>query len=165
MGKRSNFERRKNDFYPTPYEAVLPLLPFLKEQTSYIEPCVGKGDLISHLTQHQHHCVRCSDLPTDATTAQYDLNGADCFITNPPWTRELLHPMIDNLRQQLPTWLLFDASWMHTKQARPYLFYCEKIVSIGRVKWISGSPHIGKDDSCWYLFVNNRVQTQFYGRK
>jgi len=164
MGKRSNFERRKNDFYPTPYEAVLPLLPFLKDQTSFIEPCVGKGDLIEHLAKHQHHCTDCSDLPTDATIAQFDTDSTDCFITNPPWTRHILHPMIDNLRQQLPTWLLFDASWMHTKQSIPYMPYCEKIVSIGRVKWIPESMHSGKDDSCWYLFVKDRVQTKFYGR-
>jgi hypothetical protein len=30
MGKRSNFERRPADFYPTPKAAVLPLIPFLR---------------------------------------------------------------------------------------------------------------------------------------
>jgi hypothetical protein len=30
MGKRSNFERREADFYPTPRAAVLPLIPFLR---------------------------------------------------------------------------------------------------------------------------------------
>src|SRR3981189_1858036 len=29
MGKRSNFERREADFYPTPRAAVLPLIPHL----------------------------------------------------------------------------------------------------------------------------------------
>ena len=29
MGKRSDFERIPRDFYPTPYKAVLPLLPHL----------------------------------------------------------------------------------------------------------------------------------------
>ena len=164
MGKRSNFERRKNDFYPTPYEAILPLLQHLQPGTRYIEPCVGAHDLCNHLSLHNHVCIASYDLPTDATTQQYNLSGAGVFITNPPWTRQLLHPMIDNLRQQLPTWLLFDASWMHTKQAGPYLPYCEKIVSIGRVKWIPESTHSGKDDSSWYLFVNERTRTKFYGR-
>ena len=31
MGKRSNFERNPRDFYPTPKEAVIPLLPHLPE--------------------------------------------------------------------------------------------------------------------------------------
>ena len=30
MGKRSNFERREADFYPTPRAAVVPLIPFLR---------------------------------------------------------------------------------------------------------------------------------------
>jgi hypothetical protein len=30
MGKRSNFERREADFYPTPRTAVLPLIPYLR---------------------------------------------------------------------------------------------------------------------------------------
>ena len=30
MGKRSNFERREADFYPTPRGAVLPLIPYLR---------------------------------------------------------------------------------------------------------------------------------------
>jgi hypothetical protein len=30
MGKRSNFERREADFYPTPRAAVLPLIPYLR---------------------------------------------------------------------------------------------------------------------------------------
>jgi hypothetical protein len=29
MGKRSNFERREADFYPTPRAAVVPLIPYL----------------------------------------------------------------------------------------------------------------------------------------
>ena len=30
MGKRSSFERREADFYPTPKAAVLPLIPYLR---------------------------------------------------------------------------------------------------------------------------------------
>ena len=30
MGKRSDFERRPADFYPTPAKAVVPLVPFLR---------------------------------------------------------------------------------------------------------------------------------------
>jgi hypothetical protein len=30
MGKRSNFERRERDFYPRPFEAVPPLIPYLR---------------------------------------------------------------------------------------------------------------------------------------
>lgn len=164
MGKRSDFARRKNDFYPTPYEAVVPLLSHLLPGCSFIEPCVGEGDLSKHLKKHYHHEAASYDLPDDVTTKQYDTESVDYFITNPPWTRSILHPAIDNLRKQLPTWLLFDAGWMHTKQAAPYLPFCRTIVTVGRVKWIPDSKWGSLDDSCWYLFVNEKTPTTFYGK-
>lgn len=168
MGKRSNFPRRKNDDYPTPYEAVVPLLPFLSPWTKFYEPCAGEGLLCNHLMKHDHVMWGYSDVEFDATTFDYSAYpGFDCFITNPPWTRELLHPIILNLCKQAPTWLLFDADWMHTKQAAPYLRHCLRIVSVGRVKWIPDSPYYGKDNACWYLFVFNEDDprdTTFVGK-
>ncbi len=42
---------------------------------------------------------------------------------------------------------------------------CERIVSVGRVKWIAGSPHTGKDNCAWYLFNPYPVAvTAFYPR-
>ena len=43
MGKRSEFERHKNNFYPTPESAVLPLLPHLPPECEFEEPCAGNG--------------------------------------------------------------------------------------------------------------------------
>jgi hypothetical protein len=95
--------------------------------------------------------------------------GCDVCITNPPWNRKILHPLIENLSAQLPTWLLFDADWIHTKQSIPYLPKLKKVVSIGRVKWIEGSKSVGKDNCCWYLFDDNDYGTngkpiRFFGR-
>jgi len=165
VSKRSSkFERSGKDFYPTPYEAVIPLfrhLPFRK--ATYYEPCVGTGHLIKHLSEHAI-CVGHSDLfhynddnmwsaLKNACTTQYE-TGADYFITNPPWDRKLLHPIIENLSNQKPTWLLFDADWMHTKQAIPYLKRCTLIVSVGRVKWFPESKMTGFDNVCWYKFAH-----------
>ena len=99
----------------------------------------------------------------------FDIENADTnvdfFITNPPWSRDVLHPLIMHLSSIRPTWLLFDADWMHTKQAAPYLLYCKKIVSVGRVKWIPDSPHTGKDNCCWLLFDSPTGRpTAFYGQ-
>lgn len=173
MGKRSNFERVERDYYPTPYEAVVPLLEHLPPETRFMEPCAGNGILVEHLEFHGHTCVRASDIePREnwiKTEDVFDVKAmpnAQCFITNPPWDRSILHPLIDHLSIQAPTWLLFDADWMHTKQAAPYMDRCEAIVSVGRVKWIEGSKMTGKDNCCWYLFTdvpNNH--TEFYGRK
>ena len=173
MSKRARqFERRKNDAYDTPYSAVVPLLDHLPTRVCFIEPCAGDGAIVRHLTQHGHHCVEAFDVEPrddnvghgDALTATADPD-ADMFITNPPWTRELLHPMIVHLSAQLPTWLLFDADWAHTRQAVPYLKLCHKIVSVGRVKWIPDSPFTGKDNCAWYLFdAWQFAETVFIGR-
>ena len=91
---------------------------------------------------------------------------SDYIITNPPWNRKILHPMIDHFSDLRPTWLLFDSDWMHTKQSIPYLKMLKKVVSIGRVKWIEGSTSVGKDNCCWYLFENTfKFDTiEFWGR-
>jgi hypothetical protein len=172
MGKRSSFERKPRDFYPTPMEAVVPLLPHLHQRTFFDEPCCGNGDLIRHIEMHGHRCVGSSDIESNPCygAAVDALSLGRCqsqmFITNPPWTRSILHPMIEHLAGLAPTWLLIDADWAHTKQATPFLAYCHKVVAIGRVKWIPGSSMTGKDNCCWYLFDRRGRWhgTHFFGR-
>lgn len=152
MSKRSHtFARRKQDAYYTPYEAVIPLLPHLPYQAQFTEPCAGDGRLVRHLERHGHKCVYWSDISEgrDALKSFYPLG--EYIITNPPWTRTILHPMIEHFAQQHPTWLLFDADWAHTKQAAPYLVNCRKIVSVGRVSWMENGTS-GLDNCAWYLF-------------
>jgi outer membrane protein assembly factor BamA len=95
-----------------------------------------------------------------------DINNADLIITNPPWDRPPLHQIIQRCSTLAPTWLLFDADWMHTRQAAPFLSMCQEIVSVGRVKWIEGSNMPGKYNCCWYLFdANFRGIPKFYGKQ
>ena len=86
------------------------------------------------------------------------------IITNPPWSRPVLHQLIDHLRQLCPTWLLFDANWAHTQQAAAHLRFCSRIVSVGRVKWIEGTAMTGKDDAAWFRFEAFECQTMFVGK-
>ena len=171
MGKRSEFRRRKNDLYPTPEDAFRPLIPFLPQHDfTFWEPCAGDGRLVKFtegLTNGKSIGASDCDPQVDWVEKKDALDSTipenvDLIITNPPWTRWLLHPMILHFTKQAPTWLLFDADWMHKKQATPYLPMCSKIVSIGRVKWIEGSKHTGKDNSCWYLFDKDTTKTEFY---
>lgn len=159
MGKRSEFERIPKDFYRTiDPRAVEPLKGFLIGGCNYYEPCCGQGDLMVMLDNVGFSCVGASDISTgvDALSLTVDdLNGAELIITNPPWSRDILHPLIDHLSNLLPTVLLFDADWAHTKQARPYLKYCHGIISVGRLKWIEGTTMSGKDNCAWYCFDRN----------
>jgi hypothetical protein len=161
MGKRSNFERRQHDFYPTPASAVSILLASLGPSKTFVEPCAGDGRLADMLEIAGHTCTYACDIeprrPDIRCLDAFDLTEihclfADMIITNPPWSRELLHPMIMHFIELRPTWLLFDADWAYTKQAKPYLQHCVEIVPVGRVKWIENSPYTGKENCAWYLF-------------
>lgn len=171
MGRRSDFQRRPQDKYYTPEKAVLPLLPHLDPNTTFIEPCAGDGRLVRHLEKHGHICLDAFDIAPEHDSVEQDdalavvwPGAGDVVVTNPPWTRPLLHAIIEHWRAQMPTWLLFDAEWAHTVQAAPFLPYCHKIVSVGRVKWIEDSPHQGKDSCAWYLFGSFAADTVFFGR-
>lgn len=168
MGKRSNFVRRKHDAYDTPYSAVVPLLPHLHGVSSFAEPCAGQGYLVGHLQRNGYRCAYEGDIQQgyDALEYQFDRDGVfDAIITNPPWSRVLLHPMITLFQRIAPTWLLFDAGWAFTQQAAPFLQNCSHIVTVGRVKWIEGSKHTGLDDAAWYRFHNQHNEgPRFIGK-
>ena len=171
MGKRSDFERKPRDFYPTPFKAVVPLLMRLDTGVRFCEPCAGDGALIDILNKQGHYCAAAWDIKpmredVDERNVLHRIIGnIDCFITNPPWDRRTLHPLITHLADQYPTWLLFDADWAHTVQSIPYMDRCREIVSVGRVKWIPNSKMTGKDNCAWYLFDKpSRKPTEFWGR-
>lgn len=165
MGKRSGFERRKNDDYPTwDARAYPPLLAQLAAGTRFVEPCAGGMILADRLVAAGHVCALAYDIEPkrgdvqreDALTFKPSV-PFDCFITNPPWTRELLHPLIWHLIEMAPVYLLFDADWKYTKQARPLMAHCHDIFPVGRLKWIPDSEHDGKDNCAWYLFRREPV--------
>ena len=166
MGKRSNFERREADFYPTPRAAVVPLIPRLRGIRTFAEPCAGEGDLIRHLESFGLRCVFAGDLRTGQDALDCDDYGAvDAIITNPRYTRQLMHRLIAQFQCIAPTWLLLDCDWAATKQAAPYMPHCSDIVTIGRVKWIEGSKYTGKDNHAWYRFdIRHKNGPVFHGR-
>ena len=179
MSKRSYFKRKASDLYRTPESPVLPLLPHIGDVRRYAEPCAANGQLVDWLAKYgkdAHYIgdkvvgrgdvVQCDAL--EWVVKDRPLRPITHIITNPPWDRKILHPMIEHFASMRPTWLLFDADWAHTKQSSEYMKYCQKIVSVGRVKWIPDSKMTGKDNCAWYLFDNTIGGrggcTQFYGR-
>lgn len=182
MGKRSDFTRHKGDFYrTTDPRAVAALRPFIAPGTAYCEPCAGEGDLFQLLydilaarptalydivPQVNERCPVV--IGKDALTLTCDdLFGADCIITNPPWTRTILHPLIVHLSSLAPTWLLFDSDWSQTKQSAPYMRLCTDIVAVGRLRWMQGTKHDGKDNASWFRFCAAEAPavTRFHGRR
>jgi hypothetical protein len=166
VGKRSSFERREADFYPTPRAAVLPLVPYLHGIRSFAEPCAGDGALVRHLQSLGLRCVYQGDIRTGQDALALDHYGdVDAIITNPPYTRELMHRLIAHFQRIATTWLLLELDWAATKQAAPYMPTCSDIVTIGRVKWIDGSKYTGKDNYGWFRFdTQHRAGPVFHGR-
>lgn len=138
----------------------MPLLAHLPYGCTFVEPCAANGQLIDWLEEAGHSCVFACDIEPEradvhamsALSIRYI--AADYFITNPPWTREALHPIIFHLSDLKPTWLLIDADWMHNVTAPVPMLVdrCVMVIPIGRLKWIPGSANSGKDNCIWALF-------------
>jgi hypothetical protein len=154
MGKRSAFARIDKDHYDTPEKAVAPLLPWLQPQTHFIEPCYGEGALAGRLRAAGHRFAGGFDLPIDARVHNYRITDGEIFVTNPPyWGRPAdLHPLIENLSNQAPTWLLMSADWLFNLGSAPLMSRLRRIIAVGRVKWIPGSLFSSKDNVAWLLF-------------
>jgi hypothetical protein len=110
------------------------------------------------------------DFPDDARSHRYDVEPEALFISNPPfWGRPPdLHPLIVNLSDQAPTWLLMPGDWLFNRSSAPLMPRLRRIVAIGRVKWIEGSPFTGKDNCAWMLFdrpADERTEIVFIGRE
>ena len=169
MGKRSNFERREADFYPTPRAAVLPSdpVPARYGHQDLCRTCAGEGDLVRHaLESFGLACAYQGDIRTGQDALGINHYGAaDAIITNPPYTRDLMHRLIEHFQRIAPTWLLLETDWVSTLQAVPYLPHCPDIVTIGRLKWIEGSKHTGKDNHAWFRFdASHRGATAIHRR-
>jgi hypothetical protein len=168
MGKRSNFKRRPMDAYQTiDPRAVQVLLPFIWHIGCFAEPCAGDGHLVRQLREAGKHCLSATDIKTGTDARSIDNFGmAQAIITNPPWSRDILHELIVHFRRYRETWLLLDSDWMHNVSSAPYLDSCSHIVSVGRLKWEEGSKHGGKDNCCWYRFwMHHRGGPHFYQRQ
>lgn len=166
MGKRSSFDRIPQDAYQTiDPKAVRRLYRHLHGVRTFSEPCAGEGRLIRDLEARGLKCVHSNDIKNnvDALTLR-DFGGADAIITNPPWSREILHPMIRHFQRFAPTFLLFDSDWAFTGQASRLLDQCSHIITVGRLVWIEGTNMAGKDNVAWFRFdAKHRGGPQFIG--
>jgi hypothetical protein len=175
MSKRTSMDKIPKDFYPTTDPNALTAdFRRLIAGKSYGEPCCGNGDLIN-LIGDLSYCEWASDSEVRPKGVQQDamdltegdLRMCDLIITNPPFTRKVLLPMIDHLISLKPTWLLLPADMMHNKYFGSYMDKCCIVASIGRLKWFVDSPHTSTDNFAWYYWTKNPVNmrmTQFYGR-
>jgi hypothetical protein len=173
MSKRTNFDKIPKDFYPTfDKSALVPAFVNDISEKTYAEPCCGEGDLVNLLSRIAV-CKWQSDLENrgygvvkDAMEVSIsDIADVDMIITNPPYTKSIVLPMIDHFTALKPTWLLLPADWMHNIYFKPYLGKCSKIISIGRMSWMRNTKMKSTENYCWYFWEDmENKNTTFIGR-
>ena len=96
--------------------------------------------------------------------------GIDAIISNPPWLNtsasgHQLDRFINKLCvAEVPVIMLLNGnilnnkSFWHTKvPGRALGDLCYQILPVGRMKWIEGSAHSGKEDCSWFFFHKNNA--------
>ena len=159
------------DFWATPEVAVLPLIQYLLPGTSFIEPCAGDGALRDALVARGFPCARAIDIEPrgpgidKCDALDVDIVGATVVITNPPYSEDLVVPLINHwIRsgepdEEIEVWLLIPLDWIANLWFAPFAPHVRKIVPIGRVKWIADSPSSGYENYAWVWF--ERGETSF----
>ena len=66
MGKRSDFERKPRDFYPTPFAAVEPLITHLPQGFHLLNHVLVMEQLCRHLEYFGGTCMWASDIEPQA---------------------------------------------------------------------------------------------------
>ena len=169
MSKRTpGLPQRPRGFWPTPREAVVPLIPYLPPRARYGEPCAGDGQLIRNLADlwPAGRLTWASDIQPEGpgiealAVADIDADRAgdvDLWITNPPWSvggkrGDPALSIIKRLAGIAPTWALLPWDFAANVYFGGVAAWCSDIVPIGRVKWIPDSPSAGVDNCAWYRF-------------
>ena len=133
---------------------MLPLIPYLHGGIqTFAEPCCGDGDLVRHLESFGLACVYAGDIqhrPGCACARRLRRVRRDHYQS--ALSRDVMHRLIDALPAHRADVAAAGRGLEQTRQAAPFLPHCSDIVTIGRVKWIEGSKHTGKDNFPWYRF-------------
>ncbi|MEM7528863.1 MAG: class I SAM-dependent methyltransferase [Pseudomonadota bacterium] len=174
MTKRAHqkYKKHTRDYYVSPSWVARPLAPFLERDyvRNFVEPCAGNGALCKALHELGFTLVSAFDIEPMAPgiervdalrLTKEDFDGADAIITNPPWNRAIMHPLIAHMVQFRPTWLLFDANWPNTQQSAELMRHCSDIVPIGRVSWMHNGKG-GFDDAVWGRFQRAETATTLH---
>jgi len=80
-------QRKKSDFYQTPYSITGQLLEVEKFENSILEPCCGKGAIVDILSKHYPpDYIDCFDISNGYDFLKFDKGLYHNIITNPPFS-------------------------------------------------------------------------------
>ena len=160
--RQSRFEKKARSAYDTiDPRAVAALRPHIRHLTRFIEPCAGKGDLVSQLQAIGLECIDQFDIAPraegirqqDALEWQGPLFNRPAIITNPPFYWPLVGDLIRHwVLQADSVWVLLPANFAHRATRADLMRSCRAIVSIGQLRWEPGSKHKSVDLFAWFDF-------------
>lgn len=143
------------NWHPTPRAALEPLLPLLEPGTEFVEPCAGDGRLIEMLEEAGHRCIWAIDVePRGGNPLIECADATRCategltIITNPPFERRLLDPLLAHWLGRSPLWLLLPADMICNIWTIPLTRRVDRIVPLGRVSWMDNGTG-GFENYAW----------------
>lgn len=86
--KQPPMKQGSPDDFQTPKEALLPLIPYLKQDWKIWECAEGKGNLVNGLIEKGFEVVATDILDSDRDHdfLNFEVGSFDCIITNPPFS-------------------------------------------------------------------------------
>lgn len=80
-------QRKKSDFYQTPYSIIEQLLEFESFENSILEPCCGNGSIVKILNKYYNpEHVNFFDISSGTDFLKFDKRLYHNIITNPPFS-------------------------------------------------------------------------------
>jgi hypothetical protein len=169
--RKSGYERKDNDYYPTPTWVTEALLPFIPKRIRRIwEPAAGCGAM-SEVLRANFYGVLATDINEFSPLAIKALDfleasssdWAEAIVTNPPYNRaaEFCRKSVDIMMQRNGFVALLLAENFDCARGRADLFgecpfFAAKVILTKRIKWFDGegSP---SSNHAWFLWDSKVV--------
>ena len=155
----ANYDRRPNDLYETPEEAVDALLSVWKPGKNVCDPCCASGNVLRALRRHGH-VADGDDIANgyDFINDQWRWPRHD-VVTNPPYgdrqgrlamrfVVRALEVARTHVAMLLP--VDFDSGRSRVDVFRDCPRFAGKIVLLNRIRWFDGTA--GSTNHAWFLW-------------
>lgn len=162
--RASGYERKERDLYETPAwvtHALVPELPFFRDERSIWEPACGSGKMVEALADCGFLVFGTDiDQGTDFLEVEKLPMGVTAIITNPPYNRS--HAFIEHAMQHMRpvrglVAMLLRTDFDHAA-CRTDMFngkgchFWKKLVLTRRIKWFEGSKGSPSFNHAWFIW-------------
>jgi hypothetical protein len=166
------YERREQNFYPTPDWPTEALLRRIHLPKKIWEPCCGDGAMARVLEAHGHHVVGTDLIDRDYGEGGRDFmmesrlpDGVTAIVTNPPYGRDLLPKLVDHaLDLTRPVGgmvaLLMNVQWQTGKTDRASLrmpAFDASVILTDRIRFIPDTDERPGENHCWMVWDWSRT--------